>query len=95
MPDIIDIDTGPIIAGETSIEKMGETILERVIEVRQRPVPDQSRNLKQDDLSRGNGEFLLSRIGRRGSFGEHALIRTGENAYGVDDQIEAGCRWIS
>ena len=33
MPDIIDIDTGSIIEGETTIEKMGEAILEQVIQV--------------------------------------------------------------
>jgi altronate hydrolase len=33
MPDIIDIDTGPIIAGEANIEQMGEQILDRVIAV--------------------------------------------------------------
>ena len=33
MSDIIDIDTGGIITGETSIEQMGEKILERVIQV--------------------------------------------------------------
>jgi len=31
MPDIIDIDTGGIISGESSIEQMGEEILDRVI----------------------------------------------------------------
>jgi altronate hydrolase len=33
MPDIIDLDTGPIISGEKSIEQMGEAILETVIQV--------------------------------------------------------------
>ena len=33
MEDVIDIDTSGIIAGETTIEKMGETILEYVIRV--------------------------------------------------------------
>jgi len=33
MPDIIDLDTGPIISGETSIDEMGEKILEFVIKV--------------------------------------------------------------
>ena len=32
-PTTADIDTGPIIAGETTIEKMGDTIFERVIPV--------------------------------------------------------------
>jgi altronate hydrolase len=33
MSDIIDIDTGKVVTGETSIENMGERILERVISV--------------------------------------------------------------
>jgi altronate hydrolase len=33
MPDIIDIDTGAIISGETSIQQMGEKVLELVIAV--------------------------------------------------------------
>jgi altronate hydrolase len=33
MHDIIDIDTGGIVSGETTIEQMGSAILELVIEV--------------------------------------------------------------
>ena len=33
MPDIIDIDTGSIVSGESTIEEMGEEILDRVIEI--------------------------------------------------------------
>jgi len=33
MPDIIDIDTGPIISGDSTIEEMGERILELVAQV--------------------------------------------------------------
>lgn len=50
MPDIIDIDTGPIIAGETTIEKMGETILERVIQVASGEAQTKAEILKQDDF---------------------------------------------
>ncbi len=50
MPDIIDIDTGPIIAGETSIEKMGEAILERVIQVASGEDQTKAEVLKQDDF---------------------------------------------
>jgi altronate hydrolase len=50
MPDIIDIDTGPIIAGETTIEKMGETILERVIQVASGEDQTKAEILKQDDF---------------------------------------------
>jgi altronate hydrolase len=50
MSDIIDIDTGPIIAGETTIEKMGETILERVIQVASGEAQTKAEILKQDDF---------------------------------------------
>lgn len=50
MPDIIDIDTGPIIAGETTIEKMGETILECVIRVASGEAQTKAEILKQDDF---------------------------------------------
>ena len=33
MSDIIDIDTGSIVTGDTTIEKMGEEILEQIIKV--------------------------------------------------------------
>src|SRR5215475_9919528 len=33
MPDIIDVDTGPIVSGEKSIEETGEAILESVVHV--------------------------------------------------------------
>jgi altronate hydrolase len=33
MPDIIDIDTGSIVSGESTIEAMGEKVLELVVEV--------------------------------------------------------------
>jgi altronate hydrolase len=50
MPDIIDIDTGPIVAGETTIEKMGETILDRVIQVASGQAQTKAESLKQDDF---------------------------------------------
>jgi altronate hydrolase len=50
MPDIIDIDTGPIIAGETTIERMGETILECVIRVASGEARTKAEILKQDDF---------------------------------------------
>jgi altronate hydrolase len=50
MPDIIDIDTGPIIAGETSIEKMGENILQCVIQVASGEVHTKAEILRQDDF---------------------------------------------
>jgi altronate hydrolase len=33
MPDIIDLDAGPIISGASTIEQMGERILDRVVQV--------------------------------------------------------------
>jgi altronate hydrolase len=50
MSDIIDIDTGGIITGETNIEKMGEEILERVIQVVSGVVRTKAELLGQDDF---------------------------------------------
>jgi altronate hydrolase len=50
MPDIIDIDTGSIITGETSIERMGETILERVIQFASGEAQTKAESLAQDDF---------------------------------------------
>jgi altronate hydrolase len=50
MPDIIDVDAGPIIAGEKSIAEMGETILESVIQVASGEVRTKAEVLGQDDF---------------------------------------------
>src|SRR5215831_1406682 len=50
MPDIIDIDCGGIISGETTIEKMGETILDRVIQVASGEARTKAELLAQDDF---------------------------------------------
>jgi len=50
MSDIIDIDTGGIITGETNIEKMGESILERVIQVASGEARTKAEQLSQDDF---------------------------------------------
>ncbi len=50
MPDIIDIDTGGIISGETSIEHVGETILDRVIQVASGEARTKAELLAQDDF---------------------------------------------
>jgi len=50
MSDIIDIDAGGIITGETSIEKMGEAILERVIQVASGDARTKAELLSQDDF---------------------------------------------
>ena len=50
MNDIIDIDTGPIINGERSIEAMGEEILEYCIKAASGEVIPKSVLLNQDDF---------------------------------------------
>ncbi|MHB8501620.1 MAG: UxaA family hydrolase [Candidatus Acidiferrales bacterium] len=50
MSDIIDIDTGGIITGETTIEKMGEAILERAIGVASGEARTKAELLSQDDF---------------------------------------------
>jgi len=50
MPDIIDIDTGPIIRGESSIEQMGDNILDRIIDIASGKAYTKAENLKQDDF---------------------------------------------
>ena len=50
MPDIIDVDAGPIILGEKSIEEMGEAILASVIQVASGEVRTKAEVLGQDDF---------------------------------------------
>ncbi|PHQ29612.1 UxaA family hydrolase [Leeuwenhoekiella nanhaiensis] len=50
MPDIIDIDSGPVIRGEKTIEEMGEEILEHVIQVASGEVEAKADALGQDDF---------------------------------------------
>lgn len=50
MPDIIDFDTGGIIAGETDIEKTGEAILEFVLRVASGEIRTKAELLSQDDF---------------------------------------------
>ncbi len=50
MPDIIDIDTGPIIAGQVTIEQMGEQILSKVVEVAGGSVRTRAEELGQYDF---------------------------------------------
>src|SRR5690348_1445955 len=50
MADIIDIDCGGIISGETTIEQMGETILDRVIQVASGEARTKAEMLSQDDF---------------------------------------------
>lgn len=50
MPDIIDIDTGTIIAGQETIEAAGERILEYVIQAASGDITPASVRLGQDDF---------------------------------------------
>jgi altronate hydrolase len=50
MPDIIDIDCGGIISGETTIEEMGGMILDRVIQVASGEARTKAEMLSQDDF---------------------------------------------
>ena len=50
MPDIIDIDCGPIISGEKTIEQMGEEILDFIIEVASGKRKTKATMLNQDDF---------------------------------------------
>jgi altronate hydrolase len=50
MADIIDIDTGAIISGETSIEHMGEDILQRMVQIASGEARTKAELLAQDDF---------------------------------------------
>lgn len=50
MSDIIDIDTGAIIAGETTIEQMGEEILGLVVTVASGEVRTKAEQNSQEDF---------------------------------------------
>ncbi len=50
MKDIIDIDAGPVVLGDRTIQQMGETILELVIEVTSGAVRTKAETLNQDDF---------------------------------------------
>ncbi len=50
MGDIIDIDAGPVVSGEKTIEQMGNAILERAIEVASGQSRTKAEMLNQDDF---------------------------------------------
>lgn len=50
MQDIIDIDTGGIISGDSTIEEMGDALLERLVEVASGQVRTKAELLGQDDF---------------------------------------------
>jgi len=50
VPDIIDVDAGPIISGETTIKQTGESILEFALQVASGEVRTKAELLGQDDF---------------------------------------------
>ncbi len=50
MPDIIDIDTGSILSERTTVERMGETILDTVIRIASGEAQTKAEVLTQDDF---------------------------------------------
>lgn len=50
MPDIIDIDCGPVISGQKTIEQMGEEILDFIIDVASGKKKTKASTLNQDDF---------------------------------------------
>jgi altronate hydrolase len=50
MPDIIDLDTGPIISGDLTIEHMGEQVLDHVIRVASGEVRTKAEQKNQEDF---------------------------------------------
>jgi len=50
MADIIDIDAGPIISGDATIEEMGEAILDRVLQYASGQAKTKAESLAQDDF---------------------------------------------
>jgi altronate hydrolase len=50
MPDIIDIDAGSVISGDKTIEQMGESVLESVIQIASGAVRTKAEWLAQDDF---------------------------------------------
>jgi altronate hydrolase len=50
MSDIIDIDTGPVISGESTIQQMGEKILELIVNVASGEVHTRAEQNSQEDF---------------------------------------------
>jgi altronate hydrolase len=50
MQDIIDVDAGPIISGEKSVEEVGESILESIIQIASGEIRTKAESLRQDDF---------------------------------------------
>ncbi|MBI3475396.1 MAG: altronate dehydratase [Acidobacteria bacterium] len=50
MHDIVDVDAGPIISGERTIEEMGEALLESIIQIASGEIRTKAESLGQDDF---------------------------------------------
>ena len=50
LPEIIDIDCGPIIEGQKSIEEMGEEVLDYIIDLASGKINTKAMDLGQDDF---------------------------------------------
>jgi altronate hydrolase len=50
LPEIIDIDCGPIISGEKTVEQMGEEVLEYIIQLASGEINSKAMDLGQDDF---------------------------------------------
>jgi altronate hydrolase len=50
MPDIVDIDTGPIIAGEATVDQMGDKILDYVVRVASGEIRTKAERKNQEDF---------------------------------------------
>jgi altronate hydrolase len=50
MSDIIDIDTGAVIRGETTIEQVGASILDLIVKVASGTVRSKAEQLNQNDF---------------------------------------------
>jgi altronate hydrolase len=50
LPEIIDINCGPIISGEKTVEQMGEEVLEYIIQLASGEINTKAMDLGQDDF---------------------------------------------
>ena len=50
LPEIIDIDCGPIISGEKTVEQTGEEVLEYIIQLASGEINTKAMDLGQDDF---------------------------------------------
>jgi altronate hydrolase len=50
MSDIIDLDTGAVIRGETTIERVGESMLDLIVDVASGKVRTKAEKLDQNDF---------------------------------------------